>query len=582
MAGPMGSFDPSDATAFMSPELQSYLKQLHGKQRKSPSNVGEGLTYLGETLRDAWNENRAVGAAKVDHQTGVDTLNKGLDAMWGGSQQRAQGGPGVISAPDRPVTAPSGQQRSVIAAPDSAPTSAQTGSTASPTSSGAVIGAPPQSPHPVAKSGSAPSREAQFAAARIWMGHRSTQGFGQSIISDLMDPTKDAKVRQMEASARLAEAQADEIGNPEARALKRERLAHERDELRYKAENAPEQRRIQALEAKAREMKAQADIETAPAEKAKLLAQAEALTVRANQEKAQTQEYMTPEAKEARRQRVELDRAKATDDLANINDPTRVATQKVQAASAARQAELAEIERRLAPSGRTLTPDQRQNYLTTGSFEPPKHDFQMFKREDGSEIAYDRRTGQWVKPPRDTASVSRDEQKAHDAEIGKQRAQAKVALPNVIAATTRALDTIAQIRTHPGASRGVGVVGSLPSAPGTDTRGFDALVGQAKGQTFLQAFESLKGAGAISEGEGKKATEAIARLDQAQSKTDFFKAIKDLESVIMTGLEVAKRRAVGDFGAGGQPVRVSTPEEAALLPSGTRFIGHDGVERTKH
>ena len=69
---------------------------------------------------------------------------------------------------------------------------------------------------------------------------------------------------------------------------------------------------------------------------------------------------------------------------------------------------------------------------------------------------------------------------------------------------------------------------------------FDVRLDQLKGQQFLQAFESLKGGGAITEIEGKKATDAIARMDAASSEAEFTKAAREFQSVIRQGVARAK------------------------------------------
>jgi hypothetical protein len=137
---------------------------------------------------------------------------------------------------------------------------------------------------------------------------------------------------------------------------------------------------------------------------------------------------------------------------------------------------------------------------------------------------------------------------------GEAQGTAVAALPTIESTANRALDTINKIRTHPGKQYGVGVAGVLPGIPGTQQKGFVTLVDQAKGQTFLEAFNSLRGGGAITESEGKKATEAFARLDRAQTAEDFDAALADLEAVIKEGVRVARVKAGGDTlsGRGGQ------------------------------
>lgn len=135
------------------------------------------------------------------------------------------------------------------------------------------------------------------------------------------------------------------------------------------------------------------------------------------------------------------------------------------------------------------------------------------------------------------------ENKEAAEEIGKRRGQAIGDLPRIIDNAQQAIDTIQQIRNHPGKKYGIGVPGVLGPIPGTDQAGFIDLVDQAKGKAFLEAFNSLRGGGQITEVEGKKATDAIARLQRARKPADFDKALSDLEAVIQAGLIRAYRSA---------------------------------------
>lgn len=69
--------------------------------------------------------------------------------------------------------------------------------------------------------------------------------------------------------------------------------------------------------------------------------------------------------------------------------------------------------------------------------------------------------------------------------------------------------------------------------PGTAGKRFGTRANQLKGQAFLQAFESLKGAGQITETEGQKATEAIGRLDTAQAPEDYAQALRELRELLL-------------------------------------------------
>lgn len=67
---------------------------------------------------------------------------------------------------------------------------------------------------------------------------------------------------------------------------------------------------------------------------------------------------------------------------------------------------------------------------------------------------------------------------------------------------------------------------------GEEQRKFQPILDQVRGKAFLQAFETLKGGGQITEIEGRNATQAIARLDQAQEPEDFAVAVGELRDVV--------------------------------------------------
>jgi hypothetical protein len=78
---------------------------------------------------------------------------------------------------------------------------------------------------------------------------------------------------------------------------------------------------------------------------------------------------------------------------------------------------------------------------------------------------------------------------------------------------------------------------------GSDTAGFLTRLDQIKDKTFLQAFESLKGGGQITQIEGEKATSALNRMNTAQSEVEFIKAAREFEENLRTGMELAKKKA---------------------------------------
>jgi hypothetical protein len=115
-----------------------------------------------------------------------------------------------------------------------------------------------------------------------------------------------------------------------------------------------------------------------------------------------------------------------------------------------------------------------------------------------------------------------------------------------------------KIAPHPGFEGAVGIsgigsgFGAAGYIPGTDVQDFKVRFKQLEGQGFLQAFETLKGAGQITEIEGAKATAALNRMNLAQSEKEFIVAAREFESNVKKGMEIAKERA-------GMPSTPSTP-----------------------
>jgi hypothetical protein len=129
--------------------------------------------------------------------------------------------------------------------------------------------------------------------------------------------------------------------------------------------------------------------------------------------------------------------------------------------------------------------------------------------------------------------------------MGEQMANAPQALEQA-SYMTNLLD---QIAAHPGREYGTGTSAWMSNLPGEwsyGARDFAGRANQVSGQTFLQAYESLKGTGQITEIEGTKAEQAISRLrDRYVTEEEYLQAIKDLRDVVeTTRSKVAKKLGV--------------------------------------
>lgn len=150
---------------------------------------------------------------------------------------------------------------------------------------------------------------------------------------------------------------------------------------------------------------------------------------------------------------------------------------------------------------------------------------------------------------KDTASPDLQGRIAGAKEGAKVRAEsqanAEIQLPSYIGQTNETLKQIDELRNHPGFGTAVGKSSMLQiqRIPGTDAYSFMNRLGQLKGGAFLQAFNNLRGGGQITEAEGKKATDAIARMDNATSEEEFRAALGNYESVIKAGVDRASQKA---------------------------------------
>ena len=75
--------------------------------------------------------------------------------------------------------------------------------------------------------------------------------------------------------------------------------------------------------------------------------------------------------------------------------------------------------------------------------------------------------------------------------------------------------------------------------------GKDALArfDQLKGRAFLQAYTTLRGGGQITEVEGKKAEDALARLNRSLSETEAKQALADFRDAVTVGMQKLREKA---------------------------------------
>jgi len=157
-------------------------------------------------------------------------------------------------------------------------------------------------------------------------------------------------------------------------------------------------------------------------------------------------------------------------------------------------------------------------------------------------LLVDRRTGQ---PLREVSKDIAGEKAAQ--ERGKAQGQAQVTLNKATSRAQYALETIDELRSHPGLSRSIGPwVSMLPDVTGA-AADFTALKAKATAQTFMEAREALKGAGVLTDFEGKRGEDAIAALASAQTKEQFLRELDHLERMIRASYAALQKTGRGQF-----------------------------------
>jgi hypothetical protein len=139
------------------------------------------------------------------------------------------------------------------------------------------------------------------------------------------------------------------------------------------------------------------------------------------------------------------------------------------------------------------------------------------------------------------------------------------------------------ISEHPGFRQAVGKssIFNVQNMPGTEAYAFMDRLRQIQGKQFLEAFESLKGGGTITEVEGDKATQAMARMNNSTTEDEFIKASRDFQDVLRKGYERTKAGAGRDLSSAETPVKIKGDADYNKLPSGAIFIDPLGNKRRK-
>lgn len=130
---------------------------------------------------------------------------------------------------------------------------------------------------------------------------------------------------------------------------------------------------------------------------------------------------------------------------------------------------------------------------------------------------------------------------------GKAQGEAIVSLPADVQQAEQTISQIDALINHPGLDSIAGPADQFRPSWLLGGAGRDALtrLDQLQGGAFLQAYGMLKGGGQITEVEGKKAEQAMARMNRALDEQDFRAALKDFRDAISAGVTKMRERAGG-------------------------------------
>lgn len=163
----------------------------------------------------------------------------------------------------------------------------------------------------------------------------------------------------------------------------------------------------------------------------------------------------------------------------------------------------------------------------------------------GREEEYGKETGKLEAQGELKPTVEADVTKAQ--EDAKKASDSEAALPKLQQQVGESVALIDDLLADEGLDSAVGGIlgmqgrqsATLPLSE--NQRRVQPKIDQIKGKAFLQAFQDLKGAGAITENEGTAATKAMARLEQSQDEKSFRAALTELKTTLATGLDRHKR-----------------------------------------
>lgn len=139
--------------------------------------------------------------------------------------------------------------------------------------------------------------------------------------------------------------------------------------------------------------------------------------------------------------------------------------------------------------------------------------------------------------------------------LSKSGAQVQFDMPAIETNVSTELGYVSALKQHPALNKALGAdvatvynKGGMPAVKalyGGDVVDVLQRINQIKGGAFLQAYQLLKGGGAIANAEGEKAQAAKARLEVASDPVSFAQALDDYATSVKKGFDALKKQAGG-------------------------------------
>lgn len=199
----------------------------------------------------------------------------------------------------------------------------------------------------------------------------------------------------------------------------------------------------------------------------------------------------------------------------------------------------------------------------------PLSDYQTFKAKLTDRGTADQRGyAMWLEDPKNAGKSIEDYKRsmalagAAGRSEGEDQGKSRAGLGQAEFGLEKLDQTINEMLKHPGMDNAVGRMwANAPAIPGSSKADFLAKEEALKGQVFLKAFDALRGAGAITEAEGLKATVSELPTSRAQSKEAYIANLERYRQQLAQAREILRKRA-------GAPATVINPAGTALPAEG--------------